>query len=258
MKIRLYNKATEQLFPVYLSTVAVNRHQEKIVRPEGFGTHQLFIVSNGNGILKLDNKTFNLAKNDFFYLEKDYPHEYYGTDELFSTSFISFLGSAFEGIKMHYKLCEYGVYPDKNKGSFSSLVKNLYVNIEKQELPVLCSETYSAIISFFEEACKKEYDEIELVYKYIVSNYTKPLTLEDILSFYPHSKSKLCRNFKEKYKCTIFDFITKTRLKHANSLVNNHPNIKLKEIANSCGFNDTSYFCKIYKAYYGHAPKSHL
>lgn len=258
MKIRLYNKTAEHFFPIYLCTVATNHHQEKIARPEGYKAHQLFIVSDGNGILKTDNKTFKLTKNDFFFIEKDFPHEYYGTDGFFTTSFISFEGSGFEGIKKYYNLSEYGIYKDKNKDTFSSQIKNLYTNVEKQELAVLCSETYSAVISFFEETCKKEYEEIELVYKFIISNYANQISLQDILSFYQHSKSKLCRSFKEKYKCTIFDFITKTRLEHANSLINNHHNLKLKEIVHGCGFNDISYFCKMYKKYYGHSPKSNL
>lgn len=256
MKIRLYNKKQLELFPVFLSTVAIDRLQEKIVRPDGFKTHQLFVISKGCGILKINDKTYNLSANDFFYIEKDFPHEYYGTDENFSTSFISFSGVGFEGIKKHYKLNSYGVYSEKNKGTFASVISNLYTNIEKQELPILCAETYLAIISFFEEACKKEYDEIEIVHRFIMSNYAKPLNLEDILSFYPHSKSKLCHNFKEKYNCTIFDFITRTRLKHAKSLISTHPNLKLKEIASSCGFNDISYFCKMYKKYYGKSPKA--
>ena len=135
-------------------------------------------------------------------------------------------------------------------------VENLYDNIEQQELSLLCSETYSTIISFFEEVCTKECKEIEVVHKYIFANYSKQLTLEDVLLIYPYSKSKLCRSFKKEYGCTIFDFLTATRLRHAKHLIRNHPNLKLKEISQNCGFNDISYFCKMYKNYYGNPPKS--
>ena len=244
------------LFPVYLSTVDVNHHQERVSRPNGCNVNQLFIVSKGNGILNINGESYSLSVNDCFYIEKNFPHEYYGTDEHFSTTFISFFGNCFDNIKKYYKLREYGVYINKFKGSFTALVENLYANIEQQELSLLCSETYSTIISFFEEVCKKEYKEIEAVHKYILTNYSKQLTLEDILLLYPHSKSTLCRAFKKEYGYTIFDFLTATRLKHAKYLIRNHPNLKLKEIAQSCGFNDASYFCKMYKKHYGNPPKS--
>ena len=258
MKIRLYNSSQLNLFPIYLTTVATKRLQEKIVRPNGFNSHQLFVVSSGKGIIKINNETYDLSTNDFFYIEKDFPHEYYGKDDNFSTTFISFMGGGFEGIKQHYNLHKYGIYTDKNKGTFVTQVKNLYTNIEKQELPVLCSDTFSTIISFFEEACKKEYDEIEIVHKFLLENYSTSLTLDDILTFYPYSKSKLCRSFKDKYGSTIFDFLTVTRLTHAKSLITNHPNLKLDEIAHNCGFNDVSYFCKMYKRYFNSAPKSKI
>lgn len=256
MKLRLYSKSQGDLFPVYISTAAVNRLQEKINRQGGFNTHQLFVVSNGNGILRIADKTYKLAKNDFFYIAKETPHEYYGTDTEFAATFMSFFGKGFEGIKEYYNLNNYGVYFNKNKGSFANRVKNLYENIEKHELSVLCSETYSAIIAFFEESCVKEYNEIEEVRNFIISNYSTLFTLDDILKFYPYSKSKLCRDFKEKYQCTIFDFLTATRLKHAKFMLTNHTNLKLREISQSCGFSDISYFCKMYKKYYKTTPKS--
>ena len=41
--------------------------------------------------------------------------------------------------------------------------------------------------------------------------------------------------------------IIKTRLKNARHMIKNNSEIKLDYIARSCGFNDTSYFCKAYK-----------
>lgn len=81
------------------------------------------------------------------------------------------------------------------------------------------------------------------------------ITLDDILTFYPHSKSKLCHDFKEKYGLTIFDALIRIRLRNAHYMIKNNPYIKLREIAKACGFNDVSYFCKMYKRYYGETPK---
>ena len=154
-------------------------------------------------------------------------------------------------------LGDFGVYKNKNSRLFKSSVENLYEAVNTiHETSTLCSMTFSAIISYFDEACKKEYTPIETVYNYLVENYSKMITLEDILTVYPYSKTKLCHDFKEKYKVTIFEMLTSIRIRHARNMIYSNPHIKLKNIALSCGFNDISYLCKMYKRFYNCSPKS--
>lgn len=47
-----------------------------------------------------------------------------------------------------------------------------------------------------------------------------------------------------------------TRFKNARYMIKSNPEIKLSEVASSCGFNDISYFCKVYKNFYGESPKN--
>lgn len=256
MKIRIYDKEELSFFPLYAFTANYDSFQPKTVRPTGYEMPQIFLVNSGNGILNIGNESFILTENDFFYIDADIPHEYSGTDALFHTSYLSFFGSGFDGIKSYYNLGDYGVYKNKNRGSFALSVKKLVdVFDNTDELSSLCALTFGTVTEFFDEACKKEYDDIERVLKFIEENYSKPLTLGDILSCYPYSKAKLCRDFKEKYSESIFDVLTKIRLSHARHLITNFPHIGLKSIAASCGFSDVSYFCKMYKRKYGHTPK---
>ena len=66
------------------------------------------------------------------------------------------------------------------------------------------------------------------------------------------------RDFKQKYKITIFEMLTRIRLSHARNMINSNPHLKLTSIAASCGFNDVSYFCKMYKRLYDCSPKSEI
>ena len=134
---------------------------------------------------------------------------------------------------------------------------NLYDKLDEvHETPILCSLTYVAVITFFEEAFKKQISPIEEVYYYLESNYHKNISLEDILSFYPFSKAKLCRSFKEQYHVTIFEKLLSVRLHHAHHMLESNNHLSLKTISSSCGFNDTSYFCKMYKKTFNKSPKS--
>lgn len=256
MKIQLYEEDQLAYFPLYARTCGIHRKQEDVVRPNGYPLHQLLLVNSGNGVLKIGGSTYILSENDMFYIAANTPNEYYGTDGSFTTSFLGFQGSGFDSIRAYYGLGDYGVYPSKGKGVFSYTLSKLYNSFNVvHETSTLCALCFSAVLTYFDEACKKEYSPTEAVMHYIEANYGQPITLEDILSAYPHSKSKLCRDFKESYGMTVFEMLTAVRLRHANYMLRNDPNMKLSKVAQSCGFQDVSYFCRMYKRFYGCSPK---
>lgn len=257
MKTKLYHKEQLSFFPLYLTTVGLRYKQCRTKRTNGYERHQVFLVNSGSGVLEIGGQSFAINKNDLFYIAANIPHEYYGIDDNFKTTYISFCGDGFESIQKYYNLSDFGVYKNKNAGLFYSSVENLYEVVDTMhELSTLCALTFSTVISYFDEACKKEYSPLETVYHYIEENYSKMITLEDILTVYPYSKTKLCCDFKEKYHITIFEMLTSIRLRHAQHMMSANPHIKLKDIALSCGFNDISYFCKMYKRFYNCSPKS--
>lgn len=256
MKIKIYNQNQLGFFSVYPSNVNIDTPQENVLRQNGYEMHQLFLISEGSGILEIEGKTYSLDKNDFLYLASGIPHSYYGITDDFCTSYLGFFGDGFDGIKKYYNLKNYGVYKNKNRGSFETSLKNLFETFDTaDEVSSLCAQTLSCIVAFFDEACRVESEPIETVYKYLEENYSKPLTLDDILSVYPYSKAKLCRDFKDRYKQTIFQAVTDIRLRHAHRLIRSFPHLRLTKIASSCGFSDISYFCKMYRRKYGHSPK---
>lgn len=259
MKTKIYDNSQLSFFPLYLTTIGLDFAQHKVTRPTGYEKHQIFLVCSGSGVLNIGGQSHIISKNDLFYIASDIPHEYYGTDADFKTTYISFCGDGFEKLQKYYSLGDFGVYRNKNSVLFKSYAEKLYASVDTiHELSTLCSLTFSAVIAYFDEACKKDYSPIEKVYNYIEANYSKMITLEDILIIYPYSKTKLCRDFKEKYNVTIFEMLTSIRLRHAQNMINANPHIKLQKIALSCGFNDISYFCRMYKRFYGCSPKAKI
>ncbi len=257
VKIRIYEKNQLDFFPLYSNGIDINFIQPKVVRPDGFEYHQIFLVDSGNGILNVGNKTYHLCKNDLFYLSANTPHEYHGIDQNFKTSYLSFYGEGFKKICNYYHLKGYHVYKNKNYGVIKTALERLFIAFDTiYETSALCAKTFSTVITYFDEAYKKEFSPMEKVYNYIEANHSKPITLDDILTIYPYSKTKLCRDFKTNYHVTVFQMLTEIRLRHANHMINANPNIKLKDIAESCGFRDVSYFCKMYKRVYKHSPKT--
>lgn len=259
MKVKLYTKEQLSYFPVYPDTLDFQHKQEKVVREEGFKSHQIFLVNSGSGEIHIDGKTFVLDENDMFYISANIPHEYFGCDNNFKTTYLSFVGKGIKNIINYYNLPDYAIYKNKNNGIFNMKIKKLFDSIDSiTELSELCSMTFSTVISFFNEVNKKELTPLEAVCNYIEENYSRPVTMDELLTVYPYSKTKLCRDFKKAYNATVFDVLLLTRLRHARYIIKSNPHIKLKDIAKSCGFNDVSYFCKMYKKYFGATPKSDI
>lgn len=68
------------------------------------------------------------------------------------------------------------------------------------------------------------------------------------------SRSSLFTKIKEITGQTPNDFITETRLKKSISLLNGNQNESVSNIAFSVGFNDPSYFIRLFKAHFGVTP----
>ncbi len=256
MKIKCYPPNLPS-FPLYPSTIELNERQSKIIRPKGYSFDEIFVVTDGAGLLEIDGETFTLEKNDMYYLKSGVSHGYTCIGDCFTTSYLSFFGEGRNTVRKYYSLGNFGIYKGKSQGRFESHLKELYSEFDGlQEFSTLSAMTYSCVIAFFDEACKKEYTPIEKVYNYLASHYSSPIILEDLLVFYPYSKTKLCTDFKNTYRKSIFDILTEIRIGHAREMLMLNPHLPLKNIAEASGYSDVSYFCKVYKKLLGTTPKS--
>lgn len=89
---------------------------------------------------------------------------------------------------------------------------------------------------------------------YIEMNYQNPdLSIADISRELLVNQTYLRKMFKDEYHMTISDYITKYRMEIAKERIKKE-NCKLSYISYEVGFNDTSYFSKCFKKYFGYLP----
>jgi AraC-like DNA-binding protein len=69
------------------------------------------------------------------------------------------------------------------------------------------------------------------------------------------SVSGLCHKFKSEFGKTVVEYILEKRLAYARSLLTSGEAVAVKEVAVASGFDDPSYFSRIYKKHYGKTPK---
>lgn len=89
---------------------------------------------------------------------------------------------------------------------------------------------------------------------YIQEHYMESITLDDIANSILVSKSECCRCFKRTLNVTPFEYLMKYRILESTKKMHKKTLESISEIAGSVGFNNTSYYNKIFKKYMSCTP----
>ena len=97
----------------------------------------------------------------------------------------------------------------------------------------------------------------DVVYKcidYIKQNFDRKITLDDIAVYVSLSRSYLSKLFKDETGYSLFSYINHIRIEKSKELLLDDT-ISLVDVAGLCGFEDQSYFTKVFKKETGISPK---
>ncbi len=91
---------------------------------------------------------------------------------------------------------------------------------------------------------------------YIRLHHAEPLSLDEIADSIHISKSECCRCFARTLQMTPFEYLMKYRIFEATKKMMEHPDepMSIADLALSVGFNNTSYFNKLFKKFLGCTP----
>lgn len=89
--------------------------------------------------------------------------------------------------------------------------------------------------------------------KYLEKHYPQPLKLEDVAASLKVSPFYLSRIFSRESDFSLFEYLNDVRMRKARELLHEGRHI-VADVAYMTGFEDSNYFSKVYKRYYGHSP----
>ena len=91
---------------------------------------------------------------------------------------------------------------------------------------------------------------------FIQTHHAEPISLDEIADSVHISKSECCRCFARTLQMTPFEYLMKYRIFEATKKMTAHPDdpLSISDLALSVGFNNTSYFNKIFKKFLGCTP----
>jgi AraC-like DNA-binding protein len=95
------------------------------------------------------------------------------------------------------------------------------------------------------------------IYNYIIQNYNKPLTLEEVAEQAYMTPHAFCRYFKKHTRYTLVSFLNKVRINEACKLLMSGSHNGIAAIAYSCGFNSITNFNRVFKSITGKSPRNY-
>lgn len=99
-------------------------------------------------------------------------------------------------------------------------------------------------------------DVVERMRQYIDRNCGQPLKLEELAPLFGYNASYLGKLFRDKTACSFNEYLDKTRMEHAKTLLTGS-NRRVYEIAQELGYKDVDYFHKKFKKYVGVSPNEY-
>ncbi|MGL5513776.1 MAG: PocR ligand-binding domain-containing protein [Sporomusa sp.] len=100
---------------------------------------------------------------------------------------------------------------------------------------------------------KKHYGMVNEAKNFIMENYSRPIKIDDVAAQLFISPSHLSRLFRRELNCTVNDYITRVRVEQAVELIKK-PELSVAQVSQAVGFQNQSYFAKVFCKYIGVAP----
>lgn len=89
---------------------------------------------------------------------------------------------------------------------------------------------------------------------YIVQNYKLEINLNLIANNMNYSSSYLTKIFFQRYDCTPSKYLTSIRMQKAQHILQHNPELSIRQVGESVGYQDQGYFSRIFKKQIGVSP----
>lgn len=104
---------------------------------------------------------------------------------------------------------------------------------------------------------KRSLDSINRVIQYIESHYQTDISLSELADLLRVNRFYFCRFFKEVTGSTPIEYLNNFRIHQAVSLMRRQPGYTITQVATLVGYNDSSYFARVFRNIMGESPSTY-
>lgn len=148
---------------------------------------------------------------------------------------------------------------------FQSILLEVWnlVQFESPDYEIMVRNLLSNLLCLLNQIQKDEYPlvpnllvekRVQILLDCIHTNYKEKITIEMLAKIASVSKTEVLRSFKSIMSLSPIQYLNNYRLQRASFMLMN-TDLGIQEIAQECGFDDNSYFAKLFKKKYLVSPK---
>lgn len=247
--------------------------------------YEIALILKGNGRRIVGDSVDNFTDGDLTIIGPNLPHANYSDEKFhirenntiiqgivvyFEPDWIAdkhLITTDFAPIKALFNQFKQGI---KLKGRLSTKVTDLLVQIKNTEgiasfiilfqilHAISLSEEYVCLSSpgyanaYDEHSIKK----IHEIYKYVMENFTKKISLDEVASIAHMTPPAFCKYFKSKTNKTFTNFVNEIRVGYACEILLNE-DLDISQVSFQCGFNNFTSFNRNFKYYTKKTPSEY-
>jgi AraC-like DNA-binding protein len=248
---------------------------------------QLTWIMEGEGTLIAGNNIHPFNANEIYFLGPNLPHVFksdpsyfdaenpkevhtltiffnpYGTLEpLFDLPEMKFVKSFLQHLNSGFKIPNdlfkdissrmLSIYQSEGIDQLMQFLQLLKLFSSMSKLEPLAVNSYPPAIT------DNEGMRIGSIYNYIIQNFDKALSLEDVSEQAHMTPHAFCRYFKKHTRHTFVNFLNKVRINEACKMLNNNSMDSIASVAYSCGFSSITNFNRVFKIVTGKSPSAYM
>ncbi len=229
----------------------VNITRDKIskIPPHTIDFYDLTFIIKGEMIYKANGKTIVMRDNDAIFLKPGTLRERLEGKQ--KTKYVSFNFRLNEDLPLDSFL--EGIINEEIKRIASVYPQNHFSNIfySKEKLESILDYILYEMLELSNFKIRNEH--IIKIFKYIEKNINQRISLEDVSRDVNLAKEYVSSLFKKETGKTITEYINERKMTIAKSIIEND-NLSLKKVAESLGYDNYSYFSRVFKKYYSISP----
>lgn len=246
--------------------------------------HELVYIERGEGMLHLGDYIGAFKPGDIFYIGSHVPHMFnstpnrQNTDDACKAYVIHIEEHFLAGLNMQMEEFDYiRVLLEESKrgivfsGDEGSTIRQKMEQMLQSTVQVNAIYFLQALLQLYHiprrqmlagKVWLKHYNyadkRLNKVVQYIMQNFQKNMTLDEIADVSGMNSAAFCRYFKGHTQKSFIEYVNELRVQYACNLLINNPEEKpISEICFEAGFNSMSYFSRTFKMLTDHSPTSY-
>lgn len=231
-------------------------------------THDSFLLLytiTGEGSVRSGDSEVSLARDFAVIIDCHIPHEYHSVSDKWEFLWIHFSGSGVMPLfDIAYQNNALRSVCMENAEDFEKRINGIITEARQNDIAAyihLSSHMHSVFNAVCLAALENDNvsikhnsaDDVRAVVKYIEKNYFNPITVDDMIREIHVSKYHFIRRFSRTMGITPYSYLTNYRINMSKRLLRT-TNRTVAEIAEICGFLDTSNFITHFKKHTGQKP----